>query len=280
MAQTNRSTKCSFSCGRARASTKTLHGFTLIELLVVVAIIALLVAILVPSLEEARRVAAVVVCSSNLHQIGVGFGIYLTQWGEYPPPCTGMPTIIYTPEFGLSSPPIGFDNRRNLMEMVSGATKDIFFCPLWNQFRPEDSTTINEYSDYFYVYNTAGGVRHCIGYTPLALFSTKISRIPTDFTYSGNPDGGPPLPGDPNSAIFSDLQWDSPLFDPLFPDDRPFDWRWPRASGHNSVAGGPIDDIYYDEFREGNCLYGDGHVVTRTECKNYVLRNGIYYLAY
>lgn len=52
------------------------NGFTLIELLVVVAIIALLVAILVPSLQKARALAKEVVCGSNLRQIGYGLRMY------------------------------------------------------------------------------------------------------------------------------------------------------------------------------------------------------------
>jgi prepilin-type N-terminal cleavage/methylation domain-containing protein len=51
-------------------------GFTLIEVLVVVAIIALLVAILLPSLARAREQAKQAVCLSNLKQQGVGFGAY------------------------------------------------------------------------------------------------------------------------------------------------------------------------------------------------------------
>ena len=47
-------------------------GFTLIELLVVVAIIALLVSILVPSLTQARKITLRTVCASNLHQLHVG----------------------------------------------------------------------------------------------------------------------------------------------------------------------------------------------------------------
>ena len=63
-------------------------GFTLIELLVVIAIIAILAAMLLPALSQAREKARQAVCMSNLRQIALGFLMYIQENNESFPPCT------------------------------------------------------------------------------------------------------------------------------------------------------------------------------------------------
>ena len=69
------STRCSH--GKAR-------GFTLIELLVVVSIIALLISMLLPTLNKAKEQARAVYCSNNTKIISTGLNQYVAEWSNYP----------------------------------------------------------------------------------------------------------------------------------------------------------------------------------------------------
>ena len=59
------------------------HGFTLIELLVVIAIIALLMSVLVPSLGKVKRLAAAVVCRSNIRSLVMANTAYASEHNDY-----------------------------------------------------------------------------------------------------------------------------------------------------------------------------------------------------
>lgn len=63
----------------ARISIK---GFTLIELLVVIAIIALLISILLPSLQNARQTANIAACMANLREFGKTAQFYMDDEGK------------------------------------------------------------------------------------------------------------------------------------------------------------------------------------------------------
>lgn len=68
-------------------SSRSNCGFTLVELLVVIAILMLLMALLLPALEQARERGRRAACISNLRQWAISYTAYANDAkGEYPEP--------------------------------------------------------------------------------------------------------------------------------------------------------------------------------------------------
>ncbi|HVS72961.1 MAG TPA: prepilin-type N-terminal cleavage/methylation domain-containing protein [Phycisphaerae bacterium] len=141
-------------------------GFTLIELLVVVAIIALLISILLPSLARARDQAKKTACASNLHQLGIALSTYAGEFENNLPPETGRHFASYGYNNNVTeyhymrrgyngSTPFTFTNGitqdthwRELICMDDGIIKDprVYYCPgqtdgSWIYTKPTTSST-------------------------------------------------------------------------------------------------------------------------------------------
>jgi prepilin-type N-terminal cleavage/methylation domain-containing protein len=113
------------------------NAFTLIELLVVVAIIAVLVALLLPALANAREIAKSTVCSNQLRHMGSAVYIYAQENAD------SFPTFRLTYTFD------GWDDWRKQIVMAEAVSRgltqpdhylDYYHCPSEPSFKMPGST--------------------------------------------------------------------------------------------------------------------------------------------
>jgi len=104
-------------------------GFTLIELLVVISIIALLLAILMPSLQKVKKQARRVVCANNVRQVGLALAIY--SQSNY----NRFPTDKYDKSHWM------WDVAVSIIDCVieSGGTRETFYCPSNAKFNTDEA---------------------------------------------------------------------------------------------------------------------------------------------
>lgn len=104
------------------------EGFTLAELLTVLAVIAVLLAVLVPSLNAARRAARAVVCQSNLRSSGLALLAYCDAQDGYLPPA-----YVYVGSAGLyaqpEEPALGICHWSGLLLAGRYVTEGALHCP-------------------------------------------------------------------------------------------------------------------------------------------------------
>ena len=239
--------------------------------MVVISIIALLIFILLPALQSAKRSVKVLLCMNNLKQIGTGLHTYVSDDPDYqyPPPVSAGTgdTVVYevvTWQQGYN----GFDPDRRVIykEVAGGRPGELFFCPL-RKISPETyNLRETEYSNDFLVNGDSVN-------THLIIYQMFILNVLYNFDFSEttNPDidgdgvrDGPCRPGDSDAMVISDFNGSAPGYD-----------RWqshPGRSSHNGTADNI--QLMFLPLKESNAMYGDGHVEAKARLENRVLRIG------
>ncbi len=243
-------------------------AFTLIELLVVVAIIALLISILLPSLSRARELSKRLVCASNVKGMGTAFKIYANDYDEHWPTvpfdtAAGNTNLIrYTVDqveigFGGNANPLGpgqqKPNRRTQSDDAArtlSVTRNMWMLVRSGDVTPKsyicpssgDSIANEQNVDLFYDFGGMDNVSY--GYqVPYGPFSTRASE---------DIDPRLPVAADKGPFSASSPPQQLPVETPAWTDDNnmePQEWRSFNSGNHGGQGNG-----------EGqNVLFGDGH---------------------
>ena len=123
------------SCHQPSGRRDQRSGFTLVELLVVIGIIAVLIGILLPALNKARRQARAVQCASNMRQVASALLMYTNaNKGRLIPVQVSTPSTIYPQGFWWANELvmqkyITAPNYYNQDGSTAINTSSAFYCP-------------------------------------------------------------------------------------------------------------------------------------------------------
>jgi prepilin-type N-terminal cleavage/methylation domain-containing protein len=143
---------------------RTKRGFTLLEILTVIAVVAILVMILTPSLGVTREMSRDMHCLTQLHQLGRGMGLYHNdnKYQFWPYALYNMPTKGQTTYWwGTDADPVDVA-ASPFMSYATDSLKSLW-CPNlpWGSYIPQgryvkEHTTTYGYNAYYLSPNLGG----------------------------------------------------------------------------------------------------------------------------
>lgn len=171
--------------GSVKYSVRFREGFTLIELLVVIAVIGMLLAVLIPALRKARGQAKLVVCASNLRNVGAAIHAYSHDYNDTIPfGPEGLPMAgsqFYTATGNVTSLISLYDGSPvGLGLLLDGYLTDqpkVLFCPGADQHTNAEIELsrvgkLQAQSDYYYRHASVAMI-----YGTPETFHTRLSKL-------------------------------------------------------------------------------------------------------
>lgn len=150
---------------RYKLSDSGVKAFTLVELLVVVAIISILAALLLPTLQGAIEQATRSTCMNNLRQVGYAMNLYANDNLDYFPPSYDFQTS----EGGSSDlwRKIGIRANNTLVDYAGDIS--VFYCPtIWHFYGANNWPGISMMQHYKKLYNPKNDTPFLFGYAKWA----------------------------------------------------------------------------------------------------------------
>jgi prepilin-type N-terminal cleavage/methylation domain-containing protein len=235
-------------------------AFTMIELLIVIAIIAILIALLLPAIQSSREAARRNQCANNLMQLGIGLGNYASTHSVFPPgvvndkgPILNLPSgyhhswiVQILPFIGQNNVYRGFDFRAGVYEPGNETAVGVHIATLICPSRMTRSGT-----------SSYAGCHHDVD-APIAADNHGVLYLNSSVPYNDIPDGSTQtiLLGEMRTDALT-LGWASGTRSTLRNTGTPLNARDPVASLTVNPSSQPLKPGA-EEFAEIEKLAEDG----------------------
>jgi len=250
------------------------RGFTPVELLVVIGIIALLVAVLLPTLGKARKSAYAVQCQSNVRQICTGLMMYANEYKGWYPSCSGRGSWTNGPTFSQAqSDWLWWQQKGNpnvpgardldqsqiakYLNIRGGKLLELLRCKLDNTVDIRTQNILTEVGTYNYSYTVNDRIcRELWNNGPLTdrlgvRIKTKVIKHPSDKLLVAEEQS-------PNDGRWT-VPWDAPTQKVTTSDNPDFLTIRHSVGPRVVVSGSPVGQTWYPT-KGAQCGIADGHV--------------------